>query len=192
MMPPGQGPGAERQDQLTSASRHDIRGQQDLLELLTDFYGRTFTDDILRPVFIDVAKMDLGTHLPIICTFWQTLLFHTGQYRRNALHPHLLLHAKVELAPAHFDRWVALWCDTVDDRRAGAKADLAKLQATRIAYSMCRRITGRSSAKLEQAVRSSPIGSTARKLDPNRTTAGTPQRGSRKLTALWRSERSDH
>jgi hypothetical protein len=107
------------------------------------------------------------------------VLFHTGQYRRNALHPQLLLHAKVDLAPAHFDRWVALWCATVDDRHTGAKADLAKLQATRIAYSMCRRITGRSSAKLEQAVRSS-VEPTARQLDLNRTTPGTPQFASRR------------
>jgi hemoglobin len=133
-------------------ARSDIRCRTDIAELLTDFYGRAFHDDLLRPVFVDVAEMDLGAHLPVICDFWHTVLFHSGAYRRNALRPHLRLHAAARLEPAHFERWLRLWCDTIDDRHVGPNADLAKLQATRIAHSMCRRITGRTSAALDQAV----------------------------------------
>lgn len=130
-------------------ARRDIRDRQDIAELLTAFYGRTFADDLLGRIFVDIAKMDLAVHLPIICDFWETVLFHSGRYRRNALQPHLRLHAEADLTPAHFERWLALWHASVDDRHAGAKAELAKLQATRIAYTMCRRITGHTSAMLE-------------------------------------------
>lgn len=141
------------QEQLTAGPRADIRGRTDVLELVGEFYGRAFADELLGPVFVDVAQMDLAAHLPIIGDFWQTVLFHTGEYRRNTLEPHLRLHAQTELTSAHFERWLALWCATVDDRYAGVTAEQAKLQAARIAYSMCQRITGRASAPLEQAAR---------------------------------------
>lgn len=127
---------------MNPAGRRDIADRADIAALLRSFYGRAFQDELLGPVFVDVARLDLEAHLPVMCDFWQTALFRTGQYRRNALHPHQRLHAKAGLTPAHFDRWRELWCATVDDRYAGPAADLAKLQATRIAGSMCRRITG--------------------------------------------------
>jgi truncated hemoglobin YjbI len=49
----------------------------------------------------------------------------------SALHPRQRVHARAHLGPAHFDRWLALWCAAVDDRYAGPTAELAKLQATR-------------------------------------------------------------
>jgi len=122
--------------------RADIGGRRNIEELLRDFYGRAFRDDLLGPIFVDVARMDLETHLPVICDFWETVLFHAGSYRRNALAPHQRLHARAGLTPAHFARWLALWTAVIDARHAGPKADLAKLQARRMASAMSRRING--------------------------------------------------
>jgi hemoglobin len=57
-----------------------------ILELLRDFYGRDFRDELLGAVFV-VAGMDLDVHLPVIADFWDTVLFHAGGCRRNALAP---------------------------------------------------------------------------------------------------------
>lgn len=121
----------------------DIADRGDVAALLRDFYGRAFADDLLGPVFVDIARMDLEEHLPVMCDFWQTVLFRAGTYRGNALHPHQRLHARARLSPAHFARWLTLWRASVDDRYAGPKAELAKVQASRIAGAMSRRITGR-------------------------------------------------
>jgi hemoglobin len=77
-----------------------------------------------------------------MCDFWQTVLFRSGSYRGNALRPHQRLHEQAQLTPAHFARWLRLWRAAVDARFSGPKAQLAKLQAERIAGSMSRRITG--------------------------------------------------
>lgn len=130
----------------------DISCREDVEALLTDFYGRAFADELLRPVFVDVAQMDLAEHLPVISDFWMTALFRTGQYRRNALAPHQRLDSKTQLTAAHFERWLALWQSAVDERHAGAKAELAKRQAARIANAMCRRINGHSSPHLDAAL----------------------------------------
>jgi hemoglobin len=87
--------------------------------------------------------------MPIMCDFWQTVLFQAGLYRRSALQLHYLLHAKHPLEQEHFDRWLALWCQTVDDDFAGPKADMAKHQAKNIAASIHRRLQGRSGSAHE-------------------------------------------
>ncbi|MDM4718689.1 group III truncated hemoglobin [Micromonospora sp. WMMA1363] len=104
----------------------DITGRADITALVTDFYTRAFADDLLGPVFLDVARMDLATHLPIMCDFWETVLFRSGTYQRNPLRPHVELNRREPLTERHFRRWLELWCGTVDDRHAGPKAELAK------------------------------------------------------------------
>ena len=142
---------------MSNASvRRDIESREDIDALLADFYGRTFRDELLGPVFVDIAQMDLSVHLPVIGDFWQTVLFHDGGYRRNTLAPHQRLHEKADLTPGHFDQWLTLWRATIDDRHAGRLADLAKVQGARVAGSMCRRITGTDSPMLRAAVQRAP------------------------------------
>ena len=138
--------------------RDDIGDRLDVIGLLRDFYGRAFQDEFLGPVFVDVARMDLDAHLPVICDFWETVLFHAGTYKRNALHPHQRLRARANLTPTHFARWLALWQATVDDRHTGPKAELAKLQGGRIAGAMSRRITGVPPAQAKTDSNSDPAG----------------------------------
>lgn len=127
----------------------DLANRADVEALVTGFYRTAFADPLIGPIFTDVARMDLDHHLPIMCDFWETVLFSAGLYRRNALQVHVVLNARHPLGPAHFDRWLDLWTRTVDERYAGPHADRAKLQATRIAGSMQRRLAGRSGSAFE-------------------------------------------
>lgn len=120
----------------------DIADRADIDALVADFYQRAFADELLGPVFVDVAGVDLSMHLPVMGDFWETVLLRAGRYHRNALRPHVALAAQVELTDAHFARWLALWTATVDERHTGTRAHLAKTQATRIAGSIRRRLHG--------------------------------------------------
>jgi hemoglobin len=121
-------------------ARQDLRDRGDVEALVREFYRRAFAYRLLGPVLIDIARMDLPAHLPIICDFWETVLFRAGTYRRNAFTVHVNLHRRAGLTSAHFARWLALWTQTVDDLYAGAAADRAKVQAARIADSIHRRL----------------------------------------------------
>ncbi len=125
----------------------DLTSREDVEVLVRDFYTRAFADPLLGPIFCDVAHMDLAAHLPIMCDFWATVLFRAGLYRRNALQVHADLHATFPLSSEHFARWLALWTATVDDSFTGEKAELAKTQAARIAYSISRRLLGESGSE---------------------------------------------
>ncbi|MHA6783232.1 group III truncated hemoglobin [Pseudonocardia saturnea] len=120
----------------------DIAGRADIDALVAAFYRRAFADEHLGPIFVDVARVDLSVHLPVMGDFWETVLLRAGRYHRNALRPHVALADQVELTHAHFARWLELWTATVDDRHAGRRAELAKIQAARIAGSIRRRLHG--------------------------------------------------
>ncbi|WP_431962367.1 group III truncated hemoglobin [Actinacidiphila sp. bgisy160] len=125
----------------------DLADRADVEVLVTAFYRRAFADPLIGPVFTEVARMDLDAHMPIMCDFWETVLFAAGRYRRNALAPHLALHRMAPLGAEHFGRWLALWTLTVDGLFRGDKAELAKRQAERIAGSLQRRLAGRDASE---------------------------------------------
>ncbi|WP_434613339.1 group III truncated hemoglobin [Arthrobacter sp. A5] len=137
-------PHAETAQSGTVPPNSDLTNRDDVIRLVTAFYGRAFADPLLGPVFLDVAHMDLARHMPIMADFWETVLFRARLYRRNALAVHFDLNAKEPLTAAHFGRWLELWAATVDDLFHGEKARLAKLQAERIAGSIQRRVAGKT------------------------------------------------
>jgi hemoglobin len=111
----------------------DIETRGDCERLVRAFYGRALEDPIIGFIFVDVAQLDLEAHVPEITSFWETVLLGGQSYRGGAFAPHARLHAKVELREGHFERWLRLWFDTVDELFAGERAELAKSHALRVA-----------------------------------------------------------
>ena len=119
------GPAPSRQ----AAGRAELR-DEDLHDLLVEFYARVGEDPLLAPYF---AVVDMAAHMPRIVDFWSTLVFHTGRYSGNAFRPHLAMSG---LTAAHFARWLQVMERTVDARHAGEAAERLKDFAHRIAFSM--------------------------------------------------------
>lgn len=126
------------------APLRDIADRDDISHLVRTFYETAFDDELLGPIFTEIAHMDLDAHMPIMCDFWETVLFRAGLYRRNALALHVALNRQAPLEQRPFERWLTIWVATVSRLYAGEKAELAKLQATRIAGSIHRRLQGES------------------------------------------------
>lgn len=127
----------------------DVADRSDIELLVVAFYKAAFADPLIGTIFTDVAHLDLDRHLPIMCDFWETVLFNAGRYRRNALRVHVALHVKHPLGAEDFDRWLLLWSQTLDARFEGPVTERAKLQASRIAGSLQRRIHGKSGSAFE-------------------------------------------
>lgn len=127
----------------------DLADRADVEALLWRFYGRVLTDDLLAEPFADVRAKGLSAHIPVMCDFWETVLFRTGLYRGSALQAHRHVHDRNPLFAKHFVRWLELWNETVDEMYRGPVADHGKLQAARIAKAMHRRLTGRDARQLD-------------------------------------------
>jgi hemoglobin len=112
----------------------DIESREDCEGRVRAFYGRAMTDEIIGFIFTDVAKLDLEAHVPRITSFWETVLLGARTYNDSAFEPHAALHQKVTLRAGHFERWLALWGDTVDELFAGDRAVAAKAHAMRVAH----------------------------------------------------------
>lgn len=120
----------------------DIETRDDCEALVRAFYERALADPVIGFLFTDVAKLDLEAHVPKITDFWETVLLGGLSYRGGVFGPHARLHEKAGLRPGHFQRWLALWTETVDATFAGERAELAKAHAVRTANAFISRLAG--------------------------------------------------
>jgi hemoglobin len=116
----------------TTPSR-DVCDRAAVAEMVTRFYRDVAQDDLLGPMFNDVARVDWSEHLPKLTEFWCRALFGTAGYSGNPFRAHQLVHEKRAFTPAHFERWLDLFCGTVDLGWAGANAEKVKALARNVA-----------------------------------------------------------
>src|SRR5882757_5285269 len=92
-------------------------------------------DEKIGWLFTDVAELDLEEHIPKIASFWATNLLGSKSYKGGAFGVHGRLHQKAPggLRQEHFERWLVLWCQTVDELFDGPLAAAAKVHALRVA-----------------------------------------------------------
>jgi hemoglobin len=110
-------------------NKTDITTEDDIKLLVDSFYQKVNADNLLSPIFNDVAQVDWEEHLPTMYSFWSSLLFRSGKYRGYPWPKHAVLPVNA----AHFARWLTLFKQTVDEHFAGPKAVEAKNLAASIA-----------------------------------------------------------
>ena len=121
---------------------HDLDRRSAIHDVVVAFYREVVFDELLEPVFGEVAEVDWATHIPLLIDYWcRVLLGHAG-YDGAILAAHRHVHDLEPLRPEHFDRWYRLWMQSVDAGWAGPKAEQAKAHAARIAGSLARRLLG--------------------------------------------------
>ena len=116
--------------------KKDIRTREDIELLINSFYEKVKSDPVIGYIFTDVVKVNWNKHLPVMYSFWENTIFFTGGYSGNPMEIHKRLNQRVPLKAEFFERWTALFTDTVDEMFAGEKASLAKQRAISIAVVM--------------------------------------------------------
>lgn len=119
-----------------TAGGRDLRSREDIVRLVDRFYARVRVDAVLGPIFDDVAGTDWARHLPRMYDFWETVLFGASAFQGNPLAVHLALARRVPLEGREFDRWIALFHQSVDALFSGPGAVDVKQRASRIAAVM--------------------------------------------------------
>jgi hemoglobin len=114
----------------------DIDSRKDIEMLINSFYNKVKKDDTIGFIFNDIAKVNWEQHLPTMYDFWETLLLDATSYSNNAMEVHYTLNRKVPLEETHFQRWLKLFSETVDELFSGKIATMAKTKAKSIASLM--------------------------------------------------------
>lgn len=111
----------------------DIETREDIAFLMNEFYSKMLKDDEIGYIFTDVAHLDLEKHLPSLTNFWENMLLNPNGYKKNVMDIHFQLNAKEQLQPIHFNRWLELLAETVNEHYKGEKAQRMLNSANSIA-----------------------------------------------------------
>lgn len=106
-----------------------IKSREEVIQIVDSFYAKVRVNSEIGPIFNDVAKVDWVEHMPKLYNFWEDLLFGTDNYKGRPFPPHM----KLNLQPIHFEIWLKLFTETIDENYQGMKAEEMKARARRIA-----------------------------------------------------------
>ena len=81
-------------------------------DLVDTFYARVRQDALLGPVFETAIGDDWDAHLARLKDFWSAIALGTRRYNGRPMPAHLRLPG---LTRAHFERWLTLFRETLDE-----------------------------------------------------------------------------
>jgi len=103
----------------------DIEDIASIRILVDDFYSRVRQDELLGPVFEAVIHDNWQPHLEKMYAFWNAALFGIPGFKGNPF----ARHAPLAIAGEHFERWLQLFNQTIDENFEGPMADETKKRA---------------------------------------------------------------
>ncbi|MBV6640531.1 MAG: group III truncated hemoglobin [Cyclobacteriaceae bacterium] len=110
-------------------TKRNILQLKDIKLLVDSFYGKVREDEILAPIFNQRIGDKWPEHLEKMYRFWQTILLGQHTYFGSPFAPHATLPVDLN----HFNRWLKLFNETIDDHFCGEKAEEARWRAGKMA-----------------------------------------------------------
>lgn len=107
--------------------KKEIEDIRDIRLLVDTFYDRARKDELLAPIF-DEKITAWQHHLEALYQFWQSVLLEQQTYQGVPFPKH----SDLPLTHQHFDRWLSLFHQTVDDLFTGPLAEEAKFRAIKM------------------------------------------------------------
>jgi hemoglobin len=126
------------------APTRDLDDPQEIEEMVRRFYRDVAQDDLLGPLFNDVARVDWSEHLPKLTRFWCRALLGIEGYQGNPFRAHADINDRAPLRTEHFERWLQLFRDTVELGWSGPKVDRALELARTVAQVHGDQLVGRA------------------------------------------------
>jgi len=113
----------------------DIEGIADIKILVDRFYEKVRRDELLAPVFASRIN-DWQPHLQTMYRFWNAALLGVRGYVGNPFSKH----ATLAIDGRHFDQWIRLFYETIDEHFVGPVADDAKTRSMIMAHTFYQRM----------------------------------------------------
>ena len=108
--------------------------------LIKNFYIKIQKDELLGPIFNDVAEVDWGEHIPVLTQFWNSVMLGTTEYSGNPMLKHIELSKKTDITLEHFDHWLDLFSQEAMTTLPPESAQLIIKRATLIASALKQRL----------------------------------------------------
>ncbi len=111
----------------------DLDNREEIRQLVDTFYRKVDKDNLLGPIFNDLAKVDWEEHTPKLTAFWCQLALGQSCFQGNPAGKHIRFSALEQFTAQHFDRWLSLFHGTIDGSWDGPYATAIKDRAVTIA-----------------------------------------------------------
>lgn len=109
--------------------KKDILTLDDVKLLVDSFYTKVRKDELIGPIFDDRIQDRWPQHLAKMYTFWQTVLLGEHTYYGSPFPPH----SRLPVEKIHFERWLSLFSETLDELFDGQIAKEAIWRANKMA-----------------------------------------------------------
>lgn len=109
--------------------RVDIRTRSDIELLVDTFYKSVLKDELIGSFFTEVIALDFEKHMPTMYDFWEMAVLDKMVYKGNPMLKHISLDKLSPLDEEHFDRWISIFSQTLDQLFEGPNANKAKQKA---------------------------------------------------------------
>ncbi len=113
-----------------------LESREDIELLVNLFYTKVVKDETIGFFFKDVIKVDWDKHLPKMFSFWETILFGQINYKGNPMAVHFPVNRSEAMEKKHFEKWLELWKQTIDENFTGQNASMAIIKSENIANLM--------------------------------------------------------
>lgn len=126
--------------------------QKMIHDVVHGFYDKVRADDFLGPIF--AARIDdWDHHLQNMCQFWSSVALASGAYYGRPMQKHMSL----PIDRHHFDRWLALFAETLAELCPPEAARHFMERALRIAQSFELGIAAHNGVMLSKGERYDPV-----------------------------------
>ena len=123
-------------ESMKNLIKPDVDNPENISLMVSLFYDALLADDLMAPLFLEVAAVDLKAHLPTISRYWQKMLLGDTQYHNNTMARHRVIHRKHAFEEIHFQRWLDFFMSTLDQHFTGPYTDKARRIAINVIKNM--------------------------------------------------------
>ena len=107
----------------------DVQNRSDIIKFINAFYAKAKTNIVIGPVFhAAIKEKEWEVHLQRIYDFWEMVLLSQSSYRGDPFSKHIDLSIK----KLHFEVWIQLFNETLDQYFEGPNVDLLKDRALKM------------------------------------------------------------
>lgn len=123
------------------SSLPDLDNPQNIDVFVEFFYDKLLSDDLMAPLFLRDAQIEVSSHLATISLYWQKMLWGDKEYATNMMQKHRAIHAKTGFTVTHYQRWLGHFEQTAADNFSGEYTDKALRIANAVIGNMAKRMT---------------------------------------------------
>ena len=114
--------------------KRDIENADDITLMVDTFYKKVLADETIGYIFKETINWE--THMPLMYRFWGSMLLGEQSYQSNPMAKHIALDKRYPLDTTHFNRWLEIWEQNLDEHFAGPMKEQALIRAKNIASVM--------------------------------------------------------